>query len=78
MYAQHKVWNLEGVRVEALLVKRGDTSHVDRRLWLQGDLTPDQQAGLLAFAERTPVTLTLKSGLEIRTELQSNGDSIQP
>ena len=78
MYAQRKGWSLVGVRVEATLVKRGDTSHVDRRLWLQGDLTLDQEAGLLAIAERTPVTLTLKNGLEMRTELQSNGDSMWP
>jgi putative redox protein len=78
MYSLRKGLNLVGVRVETTLVKRGDTAYIDRRLWLQGDLTPDQEAGLLAIAERTPVTLTLKNGLEIRTELQSDGDSMQP
>ena len=42
-------------------------------------LVVDQVAvGQLAIAERTPVTLTLKNGLEIRTELQSSGDPRQP
>jgi putative redox protein len=78
MYAQRKGWNLAGVRVEALFVRRGDASHIDRRLWLEGDLTPEQKAGLLAIAERTPVTLTLKNGLAINTELRSSGDSESP
>lgn len=78
MYAQRKGWTLAGVRVETLFVKRGDASHIDRRLWLDGDLTPDQKDGLVEIAERTPVTLTLKNGLEIKTELQSNGDSKWP
>jgi putative redox protein len=78
MYAQRKGWNLTGVRVEALFVKRGDASHIDRRLWLEGNLTPEQKAGLLGIAERTPVTLTLKNGLAINTELRSTGDSESP
>jgi putative redox protein len=78
MYAQRKAWKLASVRVETLFVKRGDASHIDRRLWLDGDLSADQRAGLMDIAERTPVTLTLKNGLEIRTELRSNGDSQRP
>ena len=78
MYAQRKGWNLAGVRVEALFVKRGVAPHIDRRLWLEGDLTPEQKASLLGIAERTPVTLTLKNGLAINTELRSDGDSEAP
>lgn len=75
MYAQRKGWKLTGVRVEAVLVKQGDASRVDRRLLLEGDLTVDQLGRLLEIAERTPVTLTLKNGLEIRTELRSDAPS---
>jgi putative redox protein len=75
MYARRKGWNLVRVRVEALLIRQANASHIDRRIWLEGDLVPEQQARLLEIAERTPVTLTLKNGLEIRTELRSGGDS---
>jgi putative redox protein len=73
MYARRKGWNLSRVRVEALLIRQANASHIDRRIWLEGDLVPEQQARLLEIAERTPVTLTLKNGLEIRTELGSGG-----
>jgi putative redox protein len=72
MYAQRKSWSLVRVQVEALLVRQADASHIQRRLRFEGDLLADQKARLLEIAERTPVTLTLKNGLKIRTELQSD------
>ncbi len=45
------------------------TSSIDRVLRLGGALTEEQRARLADIAERTPVTLTLKSGTEIRTTL---------
>jgi putative redox protein len=78
MYAQRKGWNVGTVRVQALFVKQRDASHIDRGLWLEGDLSADQRARLLEIAERTPVTLTLKNGLEIHTELQSGSGLNRP
>jgi putative redox protein len=39
-------------------------------LSFEGDLAAEQRARLAEIAERTPVTLTLKGGVEIRTELR--------
>jgi putative redox protein len=74
MYAQRKDWNLARVQVEALFVRQAQASHIERRLRLEGDLGPDQIARLLEIAERTPVTLTLKEGVQIHTKLGSASD----
>ena len=47
----------------------GDKAHIDRVLTLDGKLHDAQRARLADIAERTPVTLTLKGGIEIRTRL---------
>jgi putative redox protein len=70
MYAQRKGWDLKAVEVDARLFKDGDQAHIDRTLSLEGELAPDQKARLLEVCEKTPVTLTLKSGIEIRTALR--------
>jgi putative redox protein len=74
MYAQRKGWPLDRVQAEALFVRQAEASHIERRLRLEGDLAPDQIARLLEIAERTPVTLTLKEGVKIHTELRSGSD----
>jgi putative redox protein len=73
MYAQRKGWNLTAVDVEAQLFRRGSESHIDRSISLHGDLDEAQTARLLEVSERTPVTLTLKGGVEIRTRLDQSG-----
>jgi putative redox protein len=78
MYAQRKGWKLARVQAEALFIRQAEASHIERRLRLEGDLAPDQIARLLEIAERTPVTLTLKEGLAIHTELRSDGDPEAP
>lgn len=50
-------------------VREGDKSHIDRVLALEGKLDDAQRARMADIAERTPVTLTLKGGIEIRTKL---------
>ena len=42
---------------------------IERKLILEGDLNDEQRARIADIAERTPVTLTLKAGLPILTEL---------
>jgi putative redox protein len=78
MYAQRKSWNLARVHVEALFMRHADASHIERRIRLEGDLAAEQIARLLDIAERTPVTLTLKNGVEIRTELRVAGGHAEP
>ena len=73
MYAQRKGWRLQSVDVDARLLRRGTQSHIDRTIALHGELDAAQQARLLEISEKTPVTLTLKSGVEIRTTLHPPG-----
>jgi putative redox protein len=69
MYAERKGWDLQTLRVELKLYKEGDRTHIHRTLHPDGPLDADQRARLANIAERTPVTLTLKAGADILTEL---------
>jgi putative redox protein len=69
MYAKRKQWPLQGVAVDLRLRKEERSTHIDRVLTLEGDLTVEQRERLLEIAEKTPVTLTLKSGATIQTRL---------
>jgi len=51
--------------------KTATPPHIERVLTIEGDLTPEQRARMLEIAEKTPVTLTLKSGTAIHTELRA-------
>ncbi|WP_418120829.1 OsmC family protein [Variovorax sp. 350MFTsu5.1] len=66
MYANLKKWPLESVEVKLHLSRDGDAMAVERSLHMVG-LDEAQKARLAEIAERTPVTLTLKSGVRIRT-----------
>lgn len=67
MYADRKGWPMESVEV-ALRLYGKDERRIDRVLTIAG-LDDEQQARMADIAERTPVTLTLKSGLPIDTRL---------
>jgi putative redox protein len=56
--------------VEVLLQVEGKEHRITRRLRLEGDLDEAQRARLADIAERTPVTLTLKQGVVIKTILE--------
>jgi putative redox protein len=73
MYAQRKGWMLTAVEVEAQLVRHGAESHIDRSISLHGKLDESQTARLLDISERTPVTLIVKGGVEVRTTLHQTG-----
>ncbi len=68
MYASRKGWPLVSVDVDLRLAGAKDQMHIERKLSIVG-LDEEQKARLADIAERTPVTLTLKSGLPIETEL---------
>jgi putative redox protein len=70
MYAERKEWPLEALEVELAYLTSGDAMRIDRRLKVEGPLDEAQRARLAEIAERTPVTLTLKSGVEIVTTLK--------
>lgn len=68
-YAAARDWPLEAVEVDLDIVSRQRSKCVERILSIQGPLGDDQREALLAAAEQTPVTLLLRAGLGIRTEL---------
>jgi putative redox protein len=69
MYAQRKAWPLEGVQLALHYVVADGDAHIDRTITLLGALDDAQQARLAEIAEKTPVTLTLKRGTPIHTQL---------
>ena len=69
MYADRKQWNLKAAHVELQYLRKDKEQRIKRKLRLEGALDDDQRARLADIAERTPVTLTLKHGLPIDTEM---------
>jgi uncharacterized OsmC-like protein len=41
--------------------------HIDREIFLEGDLAPEQRQRLLEIADKCPAHHTLKSEVDIRT-----------
>jgi putative redox protein len=82
MYARRKGWPLESVMVRlrhsrvhaedcaACETQDAKVTVIDREIALDGSLTDDQRARLLAIANRCPVHLTLTSRIDIRTTLR--------
>ncbi|MFA5968768.1 MAG: OsmC family protein [Sphingomonas sp.] len=68
MYADRKGWTIESLDVALRIVGGTEGNRVERTLTIMG---PDAEAKarLAEIAERTPVTLTLKSGIPIHTSL---------
>ena len=69
MYAARKAWPLTGIAVEADYHHLADGAFIARVLHFQGNLDEGQRAKLAEVAERTPVTLALKAGSDIRTSV---------
>lgn len=69
MYAERKSWDLQAAHVALHYTREKDQGRIDRTLTLEGALDEAQKARLADIAERTPVTLTLKSGTPIHTRL---------
>jgi putative redox protein len=68
MYAERKQWPVTAVHADVTFVREGERQHVDRVLAIEG-ADAEQKKRMAEIAERTPVTLTLKRGLEIRTSI---------
>lgn len=68
MYAEHKGWQLDDLRVELTLFKnaQGET-RIDRVLHCTSELDEAQWQRLLDIAGKTPVTKTLLAGVAIDT-----------
>jgi putative redox protein len=70
MYAERKQWPLGAIHVALHYVKDGGQDRIERTLSFEGSLSEEQRARLAEIAERTPVTLALKSGVSILTTLK--------
>jgi putative redox protein len=57
------------VHVDVHYSRDGDKQSIDRVLTIEGAVDDEQKKRMADIAERTPVTLTLKGGLEIKTKL---------
>jgi putative redox protein len=69
MYAERKQWPVTNVRVDLHFKRDGNkVESIDRVLHIEG-ADGDQKKRMAEIAEKTPVTLTLKRSLEIRTTL---------
>ena len=68
MYAERKQWPVTAVHADVHFVRDGDNQHIDRVLTIEG-ADDEQKKRMADIAERTPVTLTLKRGLEVKTRL---------
>jgi putative redox protein len=69
MYAERKQWPVTAVHADVHFVRDGDKQHIDRVLTIDGPVDDEQKKRMSDIAERTPVTMTLKGGIEIRTTL---------
>jgi putative redox protein len=70
MYADRKQWNVGQIGVSLHYLRDGESERIHRKLQIAGNITAAQRARMADIAERTPVTLTLKRGLQITTELE--------
>jgi putative redox protein len=72
MYAERKGWKLGAIHVDLELHKDDveDTGKITRAISFGEPLTEEQRSKLLAIAEKTPVTRTIKAGAPITTELR--------
>lgn len=69
MYAERKQWPVTAVHADIRYSREGDMEVLDRVLTFEGAVDDAQKHRMAEIAERTPVTLTLKKGLQIRTRL---------
>jgi putative redox protein len=69
MYAARKQWPVTSVQADIHFVRQDKVESIDRTLRIEGAVDDEQKKRMADIAERTPVTLTLKRSLEIRTKL---------
>jgi putative redox protein len=69
MYAERKQWPVTSVQADIHFSRNGDkVESIDRILRIEG-ADAEQKQRMAEIAEKTPVTLTLKRSLDIRTTL---------
>ena len=68
MYAERKQWPVTSVEADIHFKREDKVERIERILHIEG-ADAEQKKRMAEIAERTPVTLTLKRSLEIRTTL---------
>ena len=68
MYAERKQWPVISVQADIHFKREDKVERIDRVLHIEG-ADAEQKKRMAEIAERTPVTLTLKRSLEIKTTL---------
>jgi len=77
MYADRKQWPVGRVTVDLHFTRDAHKNErVERVLHVSGNLDDEQLARLADIAERTPVTRTLKGGLNISTTLAPRSEAV--
>ncbi len=71
MYAERKGLTLRKVWVDATYHHQKEGAWIERVLTLDGDLDDAARARMADIAERTPVTLAVKGGVEVRTRMEA-------
>jgi putative redox protein len=71
MYAKHKGWPLEGLRVELSMQSTEQGTVIDRRIALEGPLAQDQRERLLQIANACPIHKVLSGSIHIDSGLMS-------
>jgi putative redox protein len=71
MYAKRKQWTVRSVFVDLRFIREGQQARIERDIMIEGDVTDEQRARMLEIAEKTPVTLTIKGGTSIQTQLKA-------
>ena len=69
IYAEREQWPVTAVHADVHFAREGDKQRIDRVLTIEGAVDDEQKKRMADIAERTPVTLTLKGGLKIKTKL---------
>ena len=87
MYAERKGWDLRTVRVELnqeqihaadcadCEATEGRLDHIEKRIYVSGDLSSEQTAQLLQIAQRCPINLTLQREVSMDDAIELEIDS---
>jgi putative redox protein len=71
MYADRKGWTVDAIEVDVRYdVDDDGKGSIARTVTLPADLLPEQRDRLADIAERTPVTLAVRNGVPITTNLR--------
>lgn len=73
MYAERKAWDIGRVEVKLRFFKGRDSERIERDVHCSARLSGEQRDRLLEICEKTPVTLTIRRGTPISTQLLESG-----